>query len=50
MATRSGKAIIRTPYAGNRSYEPVKFLRYGEARGDCDHVVEVLNATDPHGR
>ncbi|HEY3941175.1 MAG TPA: SDR family NAD(P)-dependent oxidoreductase [Acidimicrobiales bacterium] len=30
--------------------EDVKFLRYGEARGDYDHVVEVLNATDPHGK
>ena len=30
--------------------ERVKFLRYGEARGDYDHVVEVLNATDPHGK
>jgi short-subunit dehydrogenase involved in D-alanine esterification of teichoic acids len=28
----------------------VKFLRYGEARGDYDQVVETLNATDPHGR
>jgi short-subunit dehydrogenase involved in D-alanine esterification of teichoic acids len=30
--------------------EPVKFLRYGEARGDYDQVVETLNATDPHGK
>jgi len=30
--------------------ERVKFLRYGEARGDYDHVVEVLNTTDPHGK
>ena len=29
--------------------ERVKFLRYGEARGDYDKVVEVLNASDPHG-
>jgi short-subunit dehydrogenase involved in D-alanine esterification of teichoic acids len=29
--------------------ERVKFLRYGEARGDYDNVVEVLNASDPHG-
>ncbi|WP_445167484.1 SDR family oxidoreductase [Mycolicibacterium sp. Dal123E01] len=27
----------------------VKFLRYGEARGDYDQVVETLNAADPHG-
>ena len=28
----------------------MKFLRYGEARGDYDQVVETLNASDPHGR
>jgi short-subunit dehydrogenase involved in D-alanine esterification of teichoic acids len=28
--------------------ERVKFLRYGEARGDYDQVVEALNASDPH--
>ncbi len=30
--------------------ERVKFLRYGEARGDYDEVVRALNASDPHGR
>ena len=30
--------------------ERVKFLRFGEARGDYDEVVRVLNAADPHGR
>ncbi|MFB7653339.1 MULTISPECIES: SDR family oxidoreductase [unclassified Streptomyces] len=30
--------------------ERVKFLRYGEARGDYDQVVAALNATDPHGK
>src|SRR6202012_2451252 len=30
--------------------ERVKFLRYGEARGDYDQVVATLNATDPHGK
>ncbi|MFS0899739.1 SDR family oxidoreductase [Mycolicibacterium litorale] len=30
--------------------ERVKFLRYGEARGDYDDVVVQLNATDPHGK
>lgn len=30
--------------------ERVKFLRYGEARGDYDDVVAMLNRTDPHGR
>jgi uncharacterized oxidoreductase len=29
--------------------ERVKFLRYGEARGDYDTVVRALNAADPHG-
>jgi uncharacterized oxidoreductase len=28
----------------------VKFLRYGEARGDYDQVVATLNAADPHGK
>jgi uncharacterized oxidoreductase len=28
--------------------ENVKFLRYGEARGDYDTVVSVLNENDPH--
>jgi hypothetical protein len=30
--------------------ERVKFLRYGEARGDYDQVVAALNASDPHGK
>ena len=30
--------------------ENVKFLRYGEARGDYQQVVEMLNRSDPHGR
>ena len=28
----------------------MKFLRYGEARGDYDQVVATLNASDPHGK
>jgi len=28
--------------------ERVKFLRFGEVRGDYDQVVESLNSTDPH--
>jgi uncharacterized oxidoreductase len=28
--------------------DQVKFLRYGEARGDYDKVVATLNASDPH--
>ncbi|HEV7361391.1 MAG TPA: SDR family oxidoreductase [Mycobacterium sp.] len=30
--------------------ERVKFLRYGEARGDYDQVIAALNASDPHGK
>ncbi|CAJ1582518.1 SDR family oxidoreductase [[Mycobacterium] wendilense] len=30
--------------------EQVKFLRFGEACGDYDTVVEILNAGDPHGK
>jgi uncharacterized oxidoreductase len=30
--------------------ERVKFLRYGEARGDYDKVVATLNASDPHAK
>lgn len=28
----------------------VEFLRFGEARGDYDQVVAVLNNSDPHGK
>ena len=38
------------PDAKEIQVERVKFLRYGEARGDYDQVVEVLNAADPHGK
>jgi short-subunit dehydrogenase involved in D-alanine esterification of teichoic acids len=38
------------PDAREIQVECVKFLRYGEARGDYDHVVAVLNNTDPHAR
>ncbi|GAA3443007.1 SDR family oxidoreductase [Planomonospora venezuelensis] len=43
--------LLRTqPDAKEIQVERVKFLRYGEARGDYDQVVETLNALDPHGR
>ena len=43
--------LLRTqPDAHEILVERVKFLRYGEARGDYDEVVRVLNASDPHGR
>ena len=38
------------PDAKEIQVERVKFLRYGEARGDYDQVVETLNASDPHGK
>ncbi|MFD8499066.1 SDR family oxidoreductase [Amycolatopsis sp. NPDC059657] len=37
------------PDADEIQVERVKFLRYGEARGDYQQVVAALNATDPHG-
>jgi uncharacterized oxidoreductase len=43
--------LIETqPDAKEIQVERVKFLRYGEARGDYDQVVEVLNDSDPHGK
>jgi short-subunit dehydrogenase involved in D-alanine esterification of teichoic acids len=43
-------ALLQTrPDAKEVQVERVKFLRYGEARGDYDQVVETLNASDPHG-
>src|ERR1700730_7248980 len=38
------------PDAKEIQVERVKFLRYGEARGDYDQVVAMLNNTDPHGK
>jgi short-subunit dehydrogenase involved in D-alanine esterification of teichoic acids len=38
------------PDAREIQVERVKFLRYGEARGDYDQVVATLNAADPHGK
>lgn len=43
--------LIRTqPDAREIQVRNVEFLRYGEARGDYDHVVATLNQLDPHGR
>ncbi|MFC4114036.1 SDR family oxidoreductase [Nonomuraea zeae] len=43
-------ALLETqPDAKEIQVENVKFLRYGEARGDYDQVVAALNAHDPHG-
>jgi short-subunit dehydrogenase involved in D-alanine esterification of teichoic acids len=44
-------ALLETqPDATEIQVERVKFLRYGEARGDYDQVVKTLNHADPHGR
>jgi uncharacterized oxidoreductase len=42
--------IEAEPEAHELLVEQAKFLRYGEARGDYDHVVSVLNAVDPHAQ
>ena len=38
------------PDANEIHVERVKFLRYGEARGNYDQVVATLNASDPHAK
>ncbi|GAY14085.1 SDR family oxidoreductase [Mycobacterium sp. shizuoka-1] len=38
------------PDAHELLVERVKFLRYGEVRGDYDDVVAALNAADPNGK
>ncbi|MEF9520331.1 MULTISPECIES: SDR family oxidoreductase [Streptomyces] len=43
-------SLIETqPDAREIQVERVKYLRYGEARGDYEQVVETLNYSDPHG-
>jgi len=42
--------LATQPDAKEIQVERVKFLRYGEARGDYDQVVAALNASDPHGK
>ncbi|MCL1869110.1 MAG: SDR family NAD(P)-dependent oxidoreductase [Promicromonosporaceae bacterium] len=42
--------IEANPDAREIQVENVKFLRYGEARGDYDQVVATLNRLDPHGK
>ncbi len=42
--------IEQQPDARELQVERVKFLRYGEARGDYDQVVAALNQSDPHGK
>lgn len=44
-------ALLETqPDATEIQVERVKFLRYGEVRGDYDQVVATLNRADPHGK
>lgn len=43
--------LIETqPEAKEIQVDNVKFLRYGEARGDYDQVVATLNRLDPNGK
>ncbi len=42
--------LERDPDVREVQVENVKFLRYGEARGDYEQVVARLNRLDPHGR
>lgn len=42
--------IEAQPDAQEIQVENVKFLRYGEARGDYEQVVATLNRRDPHGK
>ncbi|SCE69612.1 SDR family oxidoreductase [Micromonospora mirobrigensis] len=42
--------IEAQPDAKEIQVERVKFLRHGEARGDYDQVVAMLNTADPHGK
>jgi uncharacterized oxidoreductase len=44
------KLLETQPDAKEIQVERVKFLRYGEARGDYDQVVATLNRSDPHGK
>ena len=42
--------IEAQPDAREIQVERVKFLRYGEARGDYEQAVAVLNQSGPHGK
>jgi short-subunit dehydrogenase involved in D-alanine esterification of teichoic acids len=48
--TEATGLLASQPEAKEIQVERVKFLRYGEARGDYDQVVAILNAADPHGK
>jgi short-subunit dehydrogenase involved in D-alanine esterification of teichoic acids len=49
FVTETVALLESKPDAKEIQVERVKFLRYGEARGDYDQVVATLNASDPHG-
>jgi uncharacterized oxidoreductase len=49
FVTEAVALLQAQPDAKEIQVERVKFLRYGEARGDYEHVVDTLNAADPHG-
>lgn len=42
--------LEKDPGAHEILVDRVKFLRFGEVRGDYDQVVSTLNASDPHAR
>jgi uncharacterized oxidoreductase len=48
--TEAVALLAAQPEAREIQVERVKFLRYGEVRGDYDQVVAALNASDPHGK
>jgi uncharacterized oxidoreductase len=48
--TEAVRLFETQPDAKEIQVERVKFLRFGEARGDYDQVVATLNASDPHGK
>ena len=50
FVTEAVALLAAQPDATEIQVERVKFLRYGEARGDYPQVVATLNAADPHGR
>ncbi len=49
FVTEAVALLEAQPDAKEIQVERVKFLRYGEARGDYEHVVDTLNVADPHG-
>jgi short-subunit dehydrogenase involved in D-alanine esterification of teichoic acids len=50
FVTEAVALLQAQPDAKEIQVEQVKFLRYGEARGDYDQVVETLNASGPNGK